>query len=82
MNEDTLNNIITECLKKIAPESDIFNLKPDDDIRERLNLDSFDFLQFVIALSKKTGTDIPEKDYGQIRTFKRLSDYLKEKIRD
>jgi acyl carrier protein len=37
-----------QLLKKIAPETEI--LKPDENIRETLNIDSFDALQFIVAL--------------------------------
>jgi acyl carrier protein len=59
-------------LKKIAPETEPSELKPDENIRETLNIDSFDALQFIVALDEKLGIEIPEQDYGKTSTMKSL----------
>jgi acyl carrier protein len=52
-------------VKKNAPETEPSELKPDENIRETLNIDSFDALQFIVALDEKLGIEIPEQDYGK-----------------
>jgi protein involved in sex pheromone biosynthesis len=37
---------------------------------ETLNIDSFDALQFIVALDEKLGIEIPEQDYGKTNTLK------------
>jgi acyl carrier protein len=49
-------------LGNIAPEADLGALPPDRDLRESLDIDSMDFLNFVISLHEKLGVDIPEAD--------------------
>ena len=79
MNEEEIKEIVFQLLKKIAPDTEPSTLKPDENIRETLNIDSFDSLQFIIALNKKTGIEIPEEDYGKIATLQALLAYIKNK---
>ncbi len=79
MNEEEIKEIIFQLLKKIAPDTEPSTLKPDENIREALNIDSFDSLQFIVALNKKTGIEIPEEDYGKTATLQALTAYIKNK---
>ena len=60
---------IRQSLAAIAPEADLSALAPDEDLQDALDLDSMDFLNFLIALARLTGVEIPEADYAQVRTF-------------
>lgn len=79
MTEDELRNIVIEILKQIAPDTEPGELKPDDNIREKLEIDSFDALQFIVALDEKLGVETPEQDYGKITTLRNLISYILEK---
>ena len=57
------------ALKRAAPWSDIDAIDPDTEIREALDLDSLDFLQFVQLLSETTGHRIDEDDYPELATL-------------
>lgn len=76
MNESEIKDAIFAGLRKIAPESEPASLRSDQNIREALDIDSFDFLSFLIGLHEKTGIDIPEADYGQLATLDGLIRYL------
>ena len=80
MNQDDLTKTIYGLLKNIAPEMDPTVLGPEENIRETLNIDSFDALQFIVALCEKVNIDIPEQDYGKTSTMKSLLTYLEQKI--
>jgi acyl carrier protein len=80
MNEAELKDAIFAGLRKIAPESEPASLRPDQNIREALDIDSFDFLNFLIGLHGKTGVDIPEADYGRLATLDGMIRYLTAKI--
>jgi len=43
---------------------------------EALDLDSMDFLNFMIGLHERTGIEIPELDYPQLSTVEKCADYL------
>jgi acyl carrier protein len=81
MNEEEIKNIIFQLLKKIAPDTEPSALQPDENIREVLNIDSFDSLQFIVKLNEKLGIEIPEEDYGKIPTLKSLINYLLAKLK-
>jgi acyl carrier protein len=79
MNEEEIKEIVFQLLKKIAPDTEPSVLQPDENIRETLNIDSFDSLQFIVSLNEKTGIEIPEEDYGKIATLQALLAYIKNK---
>ena len=76
MTQEELKQIIVRNLHTIAPEADAAALRPTDDIRQALEIDSFDFLNFLIAINAELGIEIPEQDYGQVNTMEKLSTYL------
>ena len=71
-----LDTLVRETLRNIAPDMDIDALGADDDMRDSLDIDSVDFLNFVAALHEQTSVDIPERDYPMISTVGRCVDYL------
>jgi acyl carrier protein len=79
MTEQQITQTIFQLLKKIAPDTAPEKLKPDDDIRHTLEIDSFDALRFIVELDEKLGVETPEEDYGKIATLKSLVDYIMEK---
>lgn len=75
-----INDIIFRLLGRIAPEADFETLDPYEDLREALDIDSFDFLNFLIGLNEIFGVEIPEADYGQLVTLADINHYLDERI--
>jgi acyl carrier protein len=76
MTRDELRNLVLCLLGERAPEADLSQLRPDISFREQLDLDSMDFLNFVIALHKETGIDIPERDYPRLANLEGCLEYL------
>jgi acyl carrier protein len=76
MTEAEIRNLAAEVLGDIAPEADPGSLSDDEDLREALDLDSMDFLNFVIGLHKASGVEIPEADYPKLFTMKGVIAYL------
>lgn len=76
MNEQEIRRIAAEVLAGIAPEADLSALGDDADLREALDLDSMDFLNFVIGLGRRSGLDIPEADTPRLHTMRGLVAYL------
>jgi acyl carrier protein len=69
MIEIDAKSLICDILRGIAPETDPESLGENEDIREALDLDSMDFMNFVVALHERIGLDIPETDYPKLRTL-------------
>ena len=76
MNQSEIRDHIFEILHRIAPEADLNGLDPAQSLRENLDIDSFDFLNVLIALHEKFGVEIPESDYRQVSTLNGMMDYL------
>lgn len=79
MNEEEIKKTIFQILKQIAPDTQPEQLQPDDNIRQQLEIDSFDALRFIVELDEKMGVETPEQDYGKITTLKSLVNYIMEK---
>jgi acyl carrier protein len=76
MTGDELRRVILRVLGEIAPEADLPGLKPDVSLRDQLDLDSMDVLNFVIGLHETLRVDIPEADYPQLLTVNGAMQYL------
>jgi acyl carrier protein len=68
--------IIKDILRDVAPDCDPDALGEDADIRDSLELDSLDFLNFAEALSKESGRRIDEDDYPRLATLASGAEFL------
>ena len=80
MSEVDIRGVVQEELGNIAPEMDLRTLDPSADLREALDIDSMDFLNFVIAVHRRLAVDIPELDYPKLATLDGAVTYLKTKM--
>ncbi len=76
MNATEIRKLAAEVLAGIAPEADLSGVGDSEDLRQALDLDSMDFLNFVIALNERTGIKIPESDMPKLFTLGGLIKYL------
>lgn len=67
---------ILEALKVVAPEADPNALDPAVSFRDQLDIDSVDFLNFVLRLEERLGRKIPEIDYPRLSTLDGCVAYL------
>ena len=80
MSRDEIATLVRGALTSVAPESATQPIEPDADFRDQMDLDSMDFLNFIIALLEATGIDIPERDYPQLASLNGCIDYLAERL--
>ena len=80
MKEEQIKDTIIEILGKIVPEADLDTLSLQQDLRATLDIDSFDFLNFIIGLNEKLGVNIPESDYGKLLSLSDMLNYLSERV--
>jgi len=71
-----LRELVVRTLTKIAPEAAREPLDPAVSLRDQLDLDSMDALNFVIGLHETLGVDIPETDYARLATLNDIVAYL------
>jgi acyl carrier protein len=80
MTETQIKATILQVLGHIAPEADLAALAPDANVREALDIDSFDHLNFLVGLNDALGVEIPEADYGQLTTLADILTYLASRL--
>lgn len=71
---------VMATLRSVAPEVNENELVADQPLRDQVDLDSMDWLNFLIGLHEKLKIEIPESDYARLRTLDDLLDYLGKKI--
>lgn len=76
MKASDIRQLAADVLAGIAPEADLSGVGDGEDLREALDLDSMDFLNFIIGLSQGSGVAIPEADYPRLFTLQGLVAYL------
>jgi acyl carrier protein len=81
VTEQELRDVVLRALRKIAPEADPRRIDAGQSLRDQLDIDSMDFLNFLIALHEALGVDIPEADYPRLSTLEAITGYLAQKIR-
>lgn len=69
MTPEEIKDKVLQILTGIAPEVDPAHVQPDVMLREQLDIDSMDFLNFVIALHQQLDIEIPESDYSKLSTL-------------
>lgn len=76
MNEQQAREAFLAALAEVAPEADPAAIDPQRDLGEQLEIDSIDFLNLIVALAGRTGIEVPERDYPQLRTVDGAVGYL------
>ncbi len=71
-----IQDAVITALLSVAPEADPATLDPRRPIREQLDIDSMDFLNFVLALHRDLAVDVPERDYAKLATLESAVAYL------
>jgi acyl carrier protein len=81
MTEPEIRQIVQQALSNVAPEIDVNTLDPAKDIRDQVDIDSVDFLNFVIGLHKELKVEIPDADVAKLATLNGCVSYLAGKVR-
>jgi len=80
VDRDTLAAGLLELLGKIAPEIEPAEIDRAKLLRHQVDLDSMDWLNFLIAISERYGVQIPESDYARLARLDDLLDYLGKRM--
>ena len=67
--QDDIRGEILSVLTTIAPEVEADDIRDDVLLRDQVDLDSMDWLNFLIGIHKRLHVDIPESDYASLRTL-------------
>jgi acyl carrier protein len=80
MSDIDIRKVLQEELNNIAPEVDMASVDPAADLREAIDIDSMDFLNFITAIHQRLSVDIPEIDYPKLVTLDGAIAYLEAKL--
>lgn len=75
-----LHQTTMTLLQAIAPEVDPATLDPSQALRSQVDLDSMDWLNFLISLHQHFKVDIPESDYARLISLNDIVNELKAKL--
>lgn len=79
MSAEEIRKVVLAELRRIAPE--VEDVQPAKPLREQVDLDSMDWLNFLVALNERLKIEIPEADYRKLGTLEQIVDYLSAKAR-
>jgi acyl carrier protein len=76
MNDRELRESVLAALCRIAPEAAPGQIEAGVPLRDQVDLDSMDWLNFLVAVHDRLGVDIPESDYRKLVTLDDIVAYL------
>lgn len=80
MNDTEIRALALRVLQSIAPEIEEVDLRDDKPLRAQIDLDSMDWLNFLLGLHRELSVDIPESDYARLVTLADVVAYLRQRI--
>jgi len=80
LDRTTLQQVVLSILRRTAPEVSGTSLDPGRPLRDQADIDSIDWLNFIVALHERFAIDIPESDYAKLATLDGLVSYLATRL--
>lgn len=81
MNAAAVRAGVLAELRRIAPELEETGIAAGKPLREQVDLDSMDWLNFIVALHERFKLEIPETDYARLATLDQTVAYLSARVR-
>jgi acyl carrier protein len=82
VNDALIRSTVVAIIRTVAPEIEESALRADLPLREQVDLDSMDWLNVIVAVHEKLHVDIPEADYGKLRSLDDWIAYLRPRLAD
>ncbi len=79
MVHNDIRGEVLAVLTNIAPEVDPDDIRDDVLLRDQVDLDSMDWLNFLVGIHKRLNVDIPESDYKSLRTLAEVVGYVTQR---
>lgn len=76
MTTEELKATVINAFSNVAPEADVASIDPAENFRDQFEIDSVDFLNFVLALEQRLGIKVPEVDYPKLSSLDGCLAYL------
>ncbi|MBY0431227.1 MAG: acyl carrier protein [Rhodospirillales bacterium] len=76
-SDESLRAVVCAALQAVVPEADLTSLDHALPFRDQMEMDSIDFVNFMLRLEKALGGHIGEADYPLLSTLDGCLDYLR-----
>jgi len=80
MKDSEIRDVLLRILQDMVPEENVAKLEPHVRIRDQIDLDSMDFVNFLVAVDEQLGVETPEKDYPKLATLDRCIAYFRSRL--
>jgi acyl carrier protein len=80
MTEQEILDQVFGALRSVAPEIEDRLIDPEKILRDQIEIDSMDFLNFVNALRTALGIDVPEDAYPRLASIGGCVRYIKARL--
>jgi len=80
MTQNDIRAEVLTVLTTIAPEVEVEDVRDDVLLRDQVDLDSMDWLNFLIGIHNRLHVDIPESDYASLRTLNDVVHYVERHV--
>lgn len=80
MPPSKIRSTLLQALTDIAPEVDAEAIDPMRPLRQQVDLDSADWLNFLVLLHDRLGLDIPDADAARLTTLDRFVAYCSDRL--
>jgi acyl carrier protein len=79
-SQEPIRETILRVLSDVIPNADTLAINPNITFHDQLELDSIDFLRFMMNLEKELNVTIFDFDYPKLSTLKGCEHYLRERV--
>lgn len=76
LTDKGIRDEVLEVLTRIAPEVEPQAISGDTLLRSHVDLDSMDWLNFLVGVHRRLHVAIPEKDYASLQTLNDVVAYV------
>jgi acyl carrier protein len=80
MTQNDIRAEVLNVLTTLAPEVEAEDIRDDVLLRDQVDLDSMDWLNFLIGIHNRLHVDIPESDYASLRTLTDVVHYVERHV--
>lgn len=80
MTRDQIRQALLDALAAIAPEIEVATLEDAKPLRRQVDLDSADWLNFLVAVHESIGVEISDAEAARLATLEQLIDHCAGKL--
>jgi len=76
LNIEQIRRAVQASIVSVAPEADPQRIRPDQPLREQVDLDSLDWLNVIASLRERLSIEIPDADSARLATLDSIIAYI------